>query len=681
MNDPSIKNLVNSSAADQDDLNGDRASDLATDWDDDLDIDSINANEATEQLNLLADIPTLQRDRLFGAIMENVADLIAVVDANGYRIYNSPSYQKVLGYLPTELEGTWAYDKIHPNDQAQVLAAAEDTLKTGVGKVLEYRMRHKNGSWRILQSSGYVMRDDQGNVQNIVIVAHDISDRKIDQSERQRAERELERSRQSYKELVRREEMLNRRLTSQIRNSLDLNTILATAVNEVQDLLSIDLCNFFWYIPETDPPEFQLVHFATSKSLFASEPTYPLSQLTALGKRLLKQEILQIQLIYANSGLDDFSRELLAEKGFTSQLLVPIKTRSLKLGVIVAAHCQGSRPWNADEVELLQAVANQLAIAIDQAELFDSAQANAAAANAQSLQLEQAMADLQKTQSQLIQTEKMSSLGQLVAGVAHEINNPVNFIYGNINHASRFVQNLIEAIALYQKNYPQPIPEIAKFLDEIDLDFLKQDLPKMLTSMKIGAERIRQIVLSLRNFSRTDQEGRKPFNIHEGLDSTLLILQNRLKAFGDRPAISLTKHYGNIPLVNAYAGQLNQVFMNILSNAIEAIDEQLTDQLLDENHINREITVVTEFQESLTDTQPDMVIVRIADNGQGIPEHLRNKLFNPFFTTKPVGKGTGLGLSISYQIVVEKHQGRLECLSKVGEGTEFRIEIPISLPT
>ena len=637
----------------------------------DASIDPQATNETDE-----SDLSRLQGDRLFRSIMENVADLIAVIDAQGYRIYNSPSYHRVLGYTSAELKGTWAYDKIHPDDQDQVLKAAEETLKTGVGKVLEYRMQHKDGTWRILESSGSVMRDSQGNVQNIVIVAHDISDRKLEQSERRRAELELEHSRQSYKDLVRREEMLNRRLTSQIRNSLDLNTILATAVNEVQDLLVIDLCNFFWHVPDTNPPEFQLVHFAASDSSLKPKTDYPLSQLTKLGTRLLRQEIIQIPSIYTNSELDDFSRELLAESGFTSQLLVPIKTRSQKLGVIVAAHCQGSRPWSADEVELLQSVANQLAIAIDQAELFDSVQANASSANAQALQLENALSDLQRTQGQLAQTDKMSSLGQLVAGVAHEINNPVNFIYGNLNHTSRYVQNLLEALDLYKQSYPEPIPAIIRFLDEIDFEFLKEDLPKMLTSMKIGAERIRQIVLSLRNFSRTDQEGRKPFNIHEGLDSTLLILQNRLKAYGERPAIHLIKCYNDIPVVNAYAGQLNQVFMNILSNAIDAIDENFQ-----QKNGGDEISIITELKQPTSENQQAAVVIRIVDNGHGIPEDIRKKLFDPFFTTKPVGKGTGLGLSISYQIVVERHQGRLECFSTIGKGTEFRIEIPIGSPS
>lgn len=296
----------------------------------------------------------------------------------------------------------------------------------------------------------------------------------------------------------------------------------------------------------------------------------------------------------------------------------------------------------------------------------------AAQRTAKSQELEKTLQELQQTQAQLVQTEKMSSLGLLVAGFAHEINNPINFIYGNIHHASEYARDLLELVQLYQKYDLNPRSEIAEYLENIDFHFVSDDLPKVLSSMKIGADRILQIVKSFRNFSRLDEGKMKPVNIHEGLDSTLLILQIRLKAQPDSPLIQVVKNYGNLPLVECYAGELNQVFMNILANAIDVIESYNLERGYQEAITNPcAIAITTEY------STPDRITVRIADNGPGMAENVKQRLFDPFFTTKPVGKGTGLGLSISYQIVVEKHKGFLRCESAPGKGTEFSIEIPL----
>jgi two-component system NtrC family sensor kinase len=296
-------------------------------------------------------------------------------------------------------------------------------------------------------------------------------------------------------------------------------------------------------------------------------------------------------------------------------------------------------------------------------------------------QLELALHKLQQAQTQLVQTEKMSSLGQLVAGVAHEINNPVNFIYGNLTYLSQYTEHLLHLLHLYQQYYPLPAPTIQTQIDAIDLDFLSQDFPKVLASMKLGAERIRQIVLNLRNFSRLDEAQMKPVDIHEGIDSTLLILQNRLKPNARNNGIEVVKEYGNLPRVECYAGQLNQVFMNLLINAIDALDEYDERQkneftgaaapLSYSQPHSKIIRICTSMQDN------NSVVIRIIDNGPGMTEAVRQKLFDPFFTTKPIGAGTGLGLSISYQIVVEKHGGQIGCVSTPGQGAEFEIQIPI----
>lgn len=363
-------------------------------------------------------------------------------------------------------------------------------------------------------------------------------------------------------------------------------------------------------------------------------------------------------------------------------------------------------------------------------------------------QLKQALTKLQQTQAQLIHNEKMCNLGQLVAGVAHEINNPVNFVCGNLIPASQYVEDLLELLRLYAKYYPQPEPEIQARAEAIDLEFLVEDFPKTLSSMQLGADRIRQIVQSLRSFSRIDESQMTQVDIHKGIDSTLLIINNRLKPKGDNPGIAILKEYGELPPVKGYGGLLNQVFMNLLCNAVDALEDCPPKLYADtdfEEHYHasngiassahptsslencsgtsarrigcvsisdretlassssatpasacaqeRQITPILSQMESPkviricteliegdaldgSTTEPRAVI-RIIDNGPGMQEDVRLQIFAPFFTTKPVGKGTGLGLAISYQIVVEKHGGKLQCISAPNQGTEFRIEIPI----
>ena len=274
----------------------------------------------------------------------------------------------------------------------------------------------------------------------------------------------------------------------------------------------------------------------------------------------------------------------------------------------------------------------------------------------------------------------MSSLGQLVAGVAHEINNPVNFIYGNIAPARDYVNSLLELADSYQENYPNPLPKVKQTLENIDLDFIKQDLPKILVSMKIGANRIRDIVKSLRLFSRLDEAEIKLADIHEGIDSTLMILQNRLKSKPNFSGIQVIKKYGDLPKIECYPGQLNQVFMNIIANAIDAFEEEDEDE--EENKmlllpVGEDKISSIEISTKMLDSA--WVEIRIANNGPEIIESAIEQLFDPFFTTKSVGKGTGLGLSISYQIITERHQGQLLCISTPGKSTEFIIKIPISI--
>ncbi len=292
------------------------------------------------------------------------------------------------------------------------------------------------------------------------------------------------------------------------------------------------------------------------------------------------------------------------------------------------------------------------------------------------VELEQALIDLQKAQVHLIQAEKMSSLGQLIAGIAHEINNPVNFIHGNLSYLHTYTINLLTFIQLSQQCCPEMNSEMQKMAEDIELEFVKDDLPKIIRSIEVGTSRIREIVLSLKNFSHMDEAEFKAVDIHREIDNTLLILDHRLKFKSSSQPIQIIKQYGDLPLINCCPGQLNQVFVNILANAIDAIEEVqlnlIPDQLIAQ-HSNRDVFISIKTK-IISDRY---VQIAIADNGAGIPEVIQQQIFNPFFTTKTVGKGTGMGMAISYQIITKKHNGKLTCTSTVGKGTEFIIQIPI----
>jgi GAF domain-containing protein len=422
-----------------------------------------------------------------------------------------------------------------------------------------------------------------------------------------------------------------------IRQSLDIKTIFKTTTQAVRELLEVERVAIYRFNSDWRG-KFVADSFKDDwKPVINTKPI--------------------VQPTFSDDDDDDDDDNLPRNETF-----VPISQGEKLWGLLVAYQNSQPRYWKDEEVNLLAQVGTQLGIAIQQAELLEKTQT-------QAKKLAQALQELKQTQAQLIQGEKMAGLGQLIAGVAHEINNPVSFIFGNLTYVTQYTQDLLKIVNIYHQNLDRLPADIQTQIEELDLDFIISDLPKTLDSMKIGAERIREIVLSLRNFSRKDEADLKAVNIHEGLDSTLLILAHRLKANGEYPGIEVVKKYRELPLLQCFPAQLNQVFMNILSNSIDALEEKFY-----KYEKSAKVTLNIEIN---TEVINDKVVIKIADNALGISEEVKNKIFDPFFTTKEIGKGTGLGLLICYQIIVEKHHGTIKCSSKVGEGTELVIELPI----
>ncbi|MBF2063617.1 MAG: AAA family ATPase [Calothrix sp. C42_A2020_038] len=364
-----------------------------------------------------------------------------------------------------------------------------------------------------------------------------------------------------------------------------------------------------------------------------------------------------------------------------SVLCTSIQQQGQLIGILYLENNLTVGAFTTDRLQIIQLLTAQAAISLKNAQLYRQLEEYSNTLEEKvcqrtqelrdkTVQLESTLQELQRTQTQLIQSEKMSSLGQLVAGIAHEINNPVSFIHGNISHIQEYIADIFQTIKFYQEAYPHLTPVTQK-LEKIDLEFIQEDLPKILKSMEVGSERIREIILSLRTFSRMDEAEFKTIDIHSGIDSTLMILQHRLKATSERPAIQILKDYGELPLISCYAGQLNQVFMHILNNAIDAIEEKI----IHENSVE----IFSNFQQIKIRTSVidnNWIEIAIADNGIGMTPEVQANMLNPFFTTKPVGKGTGMGISISYQIITEKHRGKFKCISKPKQGTEIIIQIP-----
>jgi two-component system NtrC family sensor kinase len=465
-----------------------------------------------------------------------------------------------------------------------------------------------------------------------------------------------------------------------IRGSLDLDKIFNRTVEEVRDLLQCDRTVIYRFNPDWSGEFVAEDHDSKWSSLRSQQIDDD-----SLIKNVSECTVKLLSNVSFDSHIQNAEGEIFSHgsvlrianniytQGFTPcyiQTLEQYQARAYAIvglfhdwqlwGLLAVYQNDGPRTWRPNELSILTQIGSQLGVALQQAELLEHSQQ-------QSKQIQSTLADLKVSQARLIQREKMASLGSLVAGIAHEINNPANFIAGNLVHISDYSLGLLDLLKLYEKLFTEVPEEIEVKARDLDLEFIAQDLPKALSSMQAGTDRIRQTILSLRNFSRHDESDMKIGDLNEGIENTLMLLQYRLKESNTRPAIQVFKQYGDLPEINCYPAKLNQVFMHLLSNAIDAIELKLEVN----PQLSPKLRITTKFK-PLSET----IFIEVLDNGIGMNQAISDRIFDPFFTTKPVGKGPGLGLSVSYQIVTEIHHGKLTCRSALNQGSAFQLELP-----
>ena len=588
-------------------------------------------------------IASLQENRLLALS----SDLFCTIGLNDFFQYLNPAWEKILGWTSSQLRATLYLEFVHPEEQlstSEKIKALQHHISTEQDIIcFENRLWCKDGYYRWFSWHARYCQQQQ----LVEAAIQDITELKLAEKELLQQFEQLQ-SVYHWADLVERVSRANR-----------IEEIYEQSLTGIKGVLNANGAAISIF-EEDGGTMFQVGKGISGQFMLSLAKYSPW-----LPSNSEPQPVL-IPSVAESKELGEMQYDLLQE-GIGSCAWIPLVSRGKLLGRF-GVYYDKIRNFDEEEVHLAETFADYIVFAIERKQAEAELKRSQAEIAEKAAELEQALEELKRNKSQLIQSEKMSSLGQLVAGVAHEINNPVNFISGNIEHAHNYTQDLLKLLQLYQKHYPSPHPEIQDEAEAAEIDFVIEDLPKLLASMKVGAERIQKIVLSLRNFSRMDEAEMKDVNIHEGIDSTLLILQNRIKAKPNSPGIQIIKNYTDLPLVECFPGQLNQVFMNILSNAIDALEEKTN---LNDNAEPATIWIDTKLSHT------NRVLIKIADNGPGIPEQIQKRLFDPFFTTKPVGSGTGLGLSISYQIVTEKHRGQLQCNSWLGERTEFTIEIPL----